>query len=280
MEFVKMADLFPFTRVVYNSPEAQEEWEPKIKRAAAVHNKAEFEMVRMGYRKAATLHISPRDYEVSIENIIRNGLVWLPIQRTKNYDGFSHKHYPTDPGDPNSSVYGVLARTVEDAETFRRASRNPVDHDVIGELLGFPKCCRDFFNEVWAAGYYDPVWQAAERTEGAQKVSDTHIVLKKVYLEAMQVYRYIGPRVTSHLSCSFTCEESRKEGERWLECIEKFDPVGLQNMIDILKLPFRWSVKWGIAIITTPYFRIITNSMPTKKEYIVEYMPGLDEITR
>ena len=23
MEFVKMADLFPFTRVVYNSPEAQ-----------------------------------------------------------------------------------------------------------------------------------------------------------------------------------------------------------------------------------------------------------------
>lgn len=274
MELTQMADLFPFTRVIYNSPKAQEIWEPKIKRASSIHNEAEFEMVRMGYRRAATLHISPYDYEKSIEKIIRNGLAWLPIQRTKNYNGFSHKHFPTDPEDPDSSVYGVLAKTIEDAEMFRNASRGQAtDHNIIGELLGFPQCCRDFFDTVWMAGYIDPIWQAAEKTEGAEKLSDTHIILKKIYPEAMQAFRYIGPRITSHLSCSFTCEESKKEGQKWIECMEKFDAEGLQAMMNILTLPFKWSVKWGVAIISTPHFRIITNSMAAKKEYIIEYIP-------
>lgn len=273
MELFKSIDIFPFTRVIYNSPEAQKEWSPKIYDAASLHHRAEFEMVRMGYRRAATMHISPRTYDKDIEMIMQNNLVWLPIQCTKNYSGFSHKHYPANPGDPNTSVYGVLARTLEDAETFRRASRNPVDHDVIGELLGFPKCCRDFFNEVWAAGYYDPVWQAAERTKGAQKVSDTHIILKEVYPSAVHSLRYAGPRITSHLSCSFSCEESNKVGQKWIECMEKIDRKGLHNMLEILNLPWRWSVYRGIAIVTTPYFRIITNSMPTIKEYVIEYWP-------
>jgi len=276
MELIQMADLFPFTRIVYNSPQNKKVWGQKISRASSVHNKAEFEMVRMGYRKAATMHISPYSYDESIEKIIRNDLVWLPIQRTKNYNGFSHKHFPTDPRDPDSSVYGVLARSIEDAEAFRNASQGQTtDHNIIGDLLGFPQCCRNFFNEVWPKGYFDPIWQAAERTEGAEKVSETHIALKKVYPEAMQVFRYIGPRITSHLSCSFTCEESKKEGQRWVECMEEFDPEGLQAMMDILTLPFKWSVKWGIAIVTTPHFRVITNSVPSKKEYIIEFVEKL-----
>lgn len=272
MELTNITDIFPFTRIIYNSPEDKESWEPKILRSSALHNKTEFEMVRMGYRRVATMHITPRTYEKDIEIIIRNKLVWLPIQRTKSYSGFSHKHFPTDSSDPNSSVYGVLAQTLEDAEAFRNASQGPnTDHNIIGDLLGFPLCCRDFFNTVWMDGFFDPIWQAAERTEEAQKISDTHIVLKKIYPEAIQVFRYIGPRITSHLSCSFTCEESRNIGQKWIECMNIIDPEGFHDMMDILSLPWKWSVKWGIAIVTTPYFRVVTNSLPVKKEYIVEY---------
>mgnify|MGYP000895436736 CR=1 FL=1 len=271
MELVKMVDIFPFTRVVYNSPTDKETWEPKISRSRDLHNTAEFEMVAKGYRQAATMHITPQTYEKSIEKIVRNNLVWLPIQRTKNYSGFSHKHFPTGETDLNSSAYGVLAKTIEDAEIFRNASHNlKTDHSIIGELLGFPQCCQHFFNTVWTSGYFDPIWQAAEQTDGAKKISDTHIILEKTYLEAMQIFRYIGPRITSHLSCSFTCEESRIVGKKWIECMEQLDPDGLSDMLDVLNLPFQWSVKWGIAIITTPHFKIVTNSMPTKKEYIIE----------
>jgi len=274
MDLIEGLDIHPFTQFIWKGEDKRLLWEGKAKIARTLHDRAEYEMVKQGHRKCATLHISPRNYDKMFEQIARDGLVWFPIQRTKNYSGFSHKHFPVEEIDLNASVYGVLARSVEDAETFREASGyygGKTDHTVIGELLGFPECCMEFFNGVWAAGYYDPVWQAALSTPGAEKLSDTHIrVTGSVHSHAL--LRYAGFRTTSHLPCSLACEESQAVGETWLKVMYNIDPLGTDALLDVLKLPVTWSCYRGIAIITTDAFMVSTNSMPTKNEYVIEFV--------
>jgi len=267
-------DLYPFVKFVWHSQKAKDEWEERVQRARRLHDRVEFEMVARGHRRAATLHLSPRYFEHQVEQIHKAGLVWLPIQRTRNYSGFSHKHFPTTGDDPNSSVYGVLARTIEDAEEFRRASSymttTPTDHETIGELLGFPSCCRAFFTEVWPT-FFDPMWQAAERTAGAKLVRERTLEVRGSYLN-VQLLRYAGFRVTSHLTCSLDCEASKEIGRIWEQVGFDIDPEGAQALKEILTMPIRWSVLHGIVQVETPIFTVVTNSMPTKQKWEILFL--------
>lgn len=276
MDLIAGLDVHPFTQFVWRSAEMTLKWGGRFAMARSLHDRAEYEMVKQGRRKCATLHIGPRDYDAKMEQMARDGLMWLPIQRTKTYGGFSHKHFPTDSGDPNATVYGVLARTFKHAEAFRAASAygpyagRPTKHGAIGRLLGFPKCCCGFFNEVWPMGYYDPLWQAAVNTPEHERVSETHVRVRgSIY--AHQLLRYLGFRITSHLPCSFTCEETVRVGRVWLEVMRDMDPLGTDALLDILRLPLKWRCYRGVAIIETEAFIASTNSMPAEKEYVIEF---------
>ena len=170
------------------TPPKQEKIRALVQKAASLHDRAEYEMVRQEKRRCGTLHLYPHNYHDLIDRIQKDGMVWLPIQWTKNYHGFSHRHLPTVPGDPDSSCYGVIARNLEDAEAFRTASayqgrnRGEVDHEVIAELLGFPACCAKFFVDKWGAGYYDPVWQSAEATEAQSSLQIGQSKSKATYI--------------------------------------------------------------------------------------------------
>lgn len=274
MDLIQDLDIHPFTQFVWRGTDKQLEWSGRLKTARSLHDAAEYEMVRQGHRKCATVHLTPRSYDQQIERIMRDGLVWLPIQRTQTYAGFSHKHFPVQQLDMNSTVYGVLARNVEDAEAFREASGcyrpNHTDHEAIGKLLGFPPCCTEFFNNIWAAGYYDPLWQAAMNTPDIEQVSDTHLRVGGT-VHANQFMRYIGLRITSHFPCSLECTATKEIGEVWVQIMREIDPIGTDALLDLLRIPLTWSCYRGVAIVTTDAFIASTNSMPTAQEYIVEF---------
>jgi hypothetical protein len=270
-DLIKGLDIHPFSRTIWNSPEAQEQWGPILKRAYRLHDTLEYEMVKQGLRKCATLHISPRNYDKTVEKIFLDNLVWLPIQRSRSYTGFSHTHFPVKELDANSTVYGVLARKIEDAEAFRAASMSgSTDHLKIGELLGFPKCCSKKFVEWWAEGYFDPVYQSAVSTLSAYRNEDGSITVEP-HVAAQQMLRYTGYRLTSHFPCSLQCAESIKVGKVWYDLGKEVDPQGLEALMQILSLPGEWSVSHGIAVIETLPFTIVTNSLPTKRKWVVKW---------
>ncbi len=272
MDLVPNLDVQPFTQFVWRSQEQKLIWEGRLKMARSLHDRAEYEMVKQGRRRCATLHIGPTTYDTQIERIVGDGLVWLPIQRTKMYSGFSHRHYPTSPDDPSATVYGVLARNMEDARLFREASAydGKVDHNTIGDLLGFPRCCCSFFSFIWPNGYYDPLWQAAVNTQESERISETHIKVKGS-IHTNQFLRYTGYRTTSHLPCSLTCQETISVGQIWLDVMRSIDTLGTDALIDILSLPLKWRCYRGVVIVETEAFIVISNSMPTSKEYVVEF---------
>lgn len=272
-------DVFPFVGFIWNSVWAQEDWAHLVKRARTWHDRAEYWMVKEGARKCATLHISPHNYDEIIERIAKDKLVWLPIQRTRNYNGFSHMHFPVGHLDMNSSVYGVLATNMEDALAFREASESkPTDHKTIGELLGFPDCCTDAFNEWWPL-YYDPVYQTAQRTEGIKtwKGENYSAIYVTPHISTHQMLRYAGFRITSHFPCSLDCKASVEVGKVWMDVGSKYDPRGLEALIEILKLPGEWSCLHGIAQIETEPFTVTTNSMPTKEKWAIRWEEVRDD---
>lgn len=266
-------DVKPFVKRVWHGPQFKADWEERLRRAARLHHHVEYEMVKRGHRKAATIHLTGSTFDKEFERIQKDGMVWLPLVRTKSYNGFSHKHFPTHANDPNSSVYGVLACDMDAALAFKAASESsPVDHETIGDLLGFPPCCTSFFNEVWAQGFYDPIWQAAERTPGVKYLAHNHAVVEGSIL-CSQLLRYGGFRVTSHLPCSLWCEPSREIGRVWWDVGLDIDPEGAEALLRVMALKQNWSVLHGVAVIETPVFTMWTNSMPTKGKWTIDYTP-------
>lgn len=267
-------EVFPFVGFVWNSVYAKEDWSADVDRAKYWHDKVEYWMVKEGARKCGTIHLYPQNFDTWIEKIENDNLVWLPLQRTKNYTGFAHRHYPVDKIDMDTSVYGVISTKMEYAEAFREASKGEkgVDHKTIGELLGFPKCCSDKFDEWWPK-FVDPVYQTAE--ESPHKVwrgeNYSAIYLDELHIATHQMLRYPGFRLTSHFACSSTCEHSIEIGKTWVEVGMKYDPRGYESLVKIMQLPGEWSVLNGISVVETEPFTITTNSMPTSKKFAIRW---------
>jgi len=266
-DLIKDVEVQPFNDIIYNTPEDKEIWETKIQSAAKLFHNLEYETVKQKKRKCATIHIRPRNYDKVIEQIMEDDLYWFPIQRSKSYTGFSHKHFPVNEIDMNTTVYGVLSYDKKYANQFKTASEQPVDHETIGALLGFPSCCREFFTEAWL-NFKDPMYQIAKNSA---KIEKDNYLKTTMYMEAQQLMRYKGFRITSHLPCSFDCSKTRERAKIWKETAEEKYPVMYKNLKEILLLPGRASINNGIIIVETDHFKLLANSLATKEEFIIEW---------
>jgi hypothetical protein len=245
----------PFVRTIWKSLDIRKEWEPKIALACSAYNRLERMTVAKGMRICTTAHIDPDKMEASILDLANSGLSFLPIYRVGAYQGYAHTHPPVIPGKP-WTWYGVVAKSAEQAAEFVNATKHN-DHLKMGELLGYPKCCTEFFADVWPQGFIDPIWQSA-----GEKSDIENSIL-------WYGYRYIGARLIPHLSCSFTCEESLKLATSWIELGIAEQIKGIDELLELLSLPCEWDCFKGIAQIKTDYFRIVTNSVPCDERHIV-----------
>ncbi|MCD6240385.1 DUF483 domain-containing protein [Candidatus Bathyarchaeota archaeon] len=268
-----MIDLKPFTRMYTFYPYSDEKLREMVSRVSKAHHWAEYETVKRGYRKATVWHVYTRNYDKEVERIFRDKLVWIPILRSKSYEGFSHKHFITDKIDLDTFTYGALARTVEEAEEMVKAHKGQgTDHAKIGELLGYPSCCVNFFCKVWDAGIYDPVFEIALNTDEKEVRSSREVVVYgHPYLN--QATRYVGLRVVPWFPCSYNCEESIRLGEEvWAKIMREYDDEAFDWYMELLKEGIRWDSLYGIAEITIgDKIKIVTNTYPYYERRILVY---------
>ena len=251
MKLIKGLDLKPFLRTIWINQKARDNWEKPIQEISKFVQRLEFLSVQKDQRRCATITINARSL-VEFTSAYPD-LVFKSIQLTKVFSGFAHKHEAPGSEDKDFYVHLVASKSIRDTNMFYEAYCNG-DHDIQGELLGFPKCCRDFFTRVWAKGYIDPIWQMGDR-DNPHPYSNP-------------LLRYLGVRVSFHIPCSFHCKETIEIAKERLMLIK--DNRLIKLMEALLSMPMEWDCFHGIAQIKTPLFWIITSSTPCEEKHIVK----------
>jgi uncharacterized protein len=235
-----------FTRYVWVSNRAAEEWEERMKCIAATWRKLEWKTVVAGVRDSGLLWVTEDEF-AALRPVLRqanlNASVLIAIKHRRSRQT------------GNTILFRVA---IGKAGTLRRFRRAWVGRDAnsMGMLLGYPKCCRAAFDREYVqAGRTDGIWQAASaagspRPTGAilevQGPPQLNLLLAKV-----------GVRMIPHTPCRFNCEESLRLAEifqRTAETVEEKD--ALLSAREMLSWPMAWSAVNGIAEIKTPIMKV------------------------
>jgi len=274
MRITRPVEIEPVTRLMYWSKDLEKLWQPRIARIRKAYNKAELETVIRGDRRIYVYHIRSDDFEGSYDFLRDHKLDFYPTNKSAIYQGFSHKHRDIKPNEP-WILYGGAARR-DDAEAgklFTKASTGKLtDHTVIGELLGYPSCCIDFFNTTWAKDSIDPMFEAALNTEGVQveDYGNGRKAIVECHPYCNNMLRYFGIRITPHLPHSLQCEKTIEMGHRWIEVMKDIDSKAADWAIEIMSMPLIWNCYKGVAVIDNDIFKAISNSDPTLQYKVVE----------
>lgn len=236
-----------------------------------VFHQAEYEMVRRGARDADVYHLNANAYDEQIEKVFQDGLVFLPILRSKSYSGFSHKHFPSDELGQDVMVYGVVAKDIDVAREFK-AAHNPVDHMKIGAMLGYPACCSKEFVKYWNISQ-DPIFEIAYNTvpHTHQLSPDDPLVVEKGDPRLYVHLRYAGLRIIPWFPCSFDCEESKERAKKWQSIIDDISPGTSERMITLLGMPTTWNLLNSMVVVDHPYIKTVATSYYTEANKIVVF---------
>ena len=138
---------------------------------------------------------------------------------------------------------------------------------MIGELLGYPACCRDFFRDVWVEhGMIDTTWPQAMNSGAAEG----GMIETPAAPETNVLWRWMGVRAVPHLPCSFSCEPTVELGKNFVQ-------VGRDNgyeqemdwLMEILSWPIEWSCMHGILELKTPIMKVSASTDATAGKHVV-----------
>ena len=252
----------PTRRKIWWSREARDYWKDKFTQAERLLHDLELISVREGKRPVCTRHISPQRLPERRGELIDQGLTFLPLRRVGNYSGFAHGHPEPREGDWN--YYGVVCKDNENCREFQKAS-NRGDHDTIGELLGFPKEARHFFQENFSMKESpDPIYDIERNEDNIARPS---------YLTNIGL-RYFGFRLITFFPSAWQSEKAEEFGQMFVDLAKKhLDSKVLNNMKKILRMPYILSSLHGIIQAWTPLFQGIANTGYRKDEERLIILP-------
>lgn len=245
-----------FTRWQWAGTTERAWFKPKFEAASRAFLQVERWSVADGVRPAAWQFI-PITEMVDVTNWgHKNGVLVLPTSAVTLSDGYATMSTPN--GTPNA-LRCVLVRPdrFKDALPFQGDER-------IGELLGFPACCRQAFATTWGQNQVDSTFEQLATSNG-----------QPFFWQNSSLLRWVGIRMVPHMPCHYGCEASRDLGQAlydvgcWHGYREEMDTIK-----DALNWPVRVSRLFGIMELTTPALKITTRSDWTPTEEVATRTDG------
>jgi hypothetical protein len=234
-----------YTRWQWASQAERLWWRPLLQEAEAAFKQLELLAVVDGLRPAAWQFV-PHD-ELVPRSIWaqEHGLVALPTAHT-----FLGNSYSSSGGNGNANSYRVVFTTPDRAKDVYPWT----DDDKIGELLGFPACCRKAFADTWGKGQVDSTWEQFSHP-------DRLAANGPAFRPAHTMLRWMGIRYVPHMPCHIDCHASTQLAINFHILGGKFGYGDeMRTITEVLKWPIAWSRLFGNAEITTPALRIFTRS--------------------
>lgn len=232
-----------WTRWSYASLAEEQWWAHLMQRAGAAWQQIEMLSVVDGVRAAARISVAADQLAERTLWALERGLVLQPIGRTDASTSSCTK--APEPGKA-WNYHAILTRP----EHVRDVHRLTRDDAALGELLGYPACCRQAFMDTWAKGQVDGNY---DQFMGAGTADGP--------TEANLLWRLLGVRAVPHLPCSFTCSETASFGQR-LRAVARAHGFHEEALLtdEVLQWPVKWSAVNGIAEIVGPCVKISTRT--------------------
>jgi len=141
---------------------------------------------------------------------------------------------------PGQGLYHVYISKDKDKAIFLKLLENKNDDRAEGELLGYPKCCREFFITF---------------KDKQQKIQNDYILPAfnnslgfEFPFYANYAIRYFDFTLLSHFPHSFFCRESIQIAKTNLECIKKYSEDLAEKFEEMLKCPVLYTENDGVFI--------------------------------
>jgi len=236
---------------MWASVAARDVWGPRIQAVSRAWQAAEVASVQHGLRSACLQAVFPEGLPALAAKAAAVGLVALPLETQGTCSTYGNAQQPIVDGQPwDYRVAIVQPHVVEFMATAWAAKR---DED-IGTLLGYPACCRAFFQRVWVEqGLRDTTW---------------HMNHQPGPPEGNILLRWLGVRLVPHLPCGFFCAATIGQARRFAALLPAQERAWA---LDLLGWPMRWTARHGIAELETPCLKI---NMST------DVSPEFREVTR
>lgn len=283
-EIIRMMDrletvLPEWTRVMWTTPAARAKWDEIIHNIVGAWLRLERWTVVDGARDSCLTFCEPHNLPELARWATKHGVLVLPIAQVGVSDQYSAAPLPIAAGRPWQ--YRVIVCQPQHADAWLEAwSGGKANNEKIGELLGFPECCRRFFSRVWVdEKYLDTTWPMAVNG-GYALGTDTEALFETVGLRRVKVggfdacnilWRWMGVRAVAHLPCSFNCPETVKVAKMF-RAVGDAREFGewLDFTDEILSWPVEWSALHGIAEIKTPILKVSSRTDMTAEKYVVQ----------
>jgi len=218
-------------------------------------------------RKISIIQIPNRKQEKWARRVGEHGLSYRLIQYTAPFDGFRHSTQEAHPINPDKISRAVVGQSEDAVERAIDAfeSHNAIEkNEIIGELLGYSECCRDFFNDCWVEKEVkDPIYEMACNTSNIEVLDEYghEILVEDLEPWCNVLWRYWGWTFLDHIPCSFDCEGSIENAKNKMEWAkeEGFEQE-VETLYDWLSMPTEWSGMRSLARISNPHLIGSANS--------------------
>lgn len=228
------------TRVQWMSENARAVWEPRISAITRAWGRAEVDSVVAGLRPACYVDVSAVEYESRWQELDARGLAVLVADLHGDHDGYAARSTALTPGAPVKARLAV-ARESQSAVALVGATRDR-DDELAGQLLGYPRCCRESFDRWWG-----------EKTEPPTDDAERYMPAANLFL------RWIGVRAVSHLPCRMNCPSTAIVAVEMTRVMPQVDRSWLW---DALQWPTLYTARNEIAVVETPVLRIVGEADP------------------
>jgi hypothetical protein len=263
-----------FSRQVWTSVSARDEWEPRIERIRAALQDVTLESVSRGVRAAGLLQVRDGELDPLAGRCADRGLAVVSLKHTPSPKSSASV---TAPIAMQALVCGPMPAGTETVMVVRSAAAETIGgwwgDAVSAELatrLGYPPCCRQFLGEMVDQRRLDATWSVAINSDWEAN-NPSHISIR-AKPETNMLWAPLGVTPVPHVPCTFGCAASRHVGQ---QIIDLARAQGYDAEIGWMRLMLSWPISWsalhGIAETKTPILKMLTRTDATAAKYTLDW---------
>ena len=244
-----------FTRVMWASDKARALWEPRVKRVSVAFINIERLSIADGWRTVALQTCRPSYLPDLARRLLADGLSVLPLDLIGFGGSYAAGSVPVVAGQPWE--YRVAVGRPESLARYVAEVESALDDGPIGRLLGYPDCCRAWFKRHWVEeGSIDPTLKMVK--------AYTQDVEAAGPWQANILLRWLGVRAVPHLPCSFTCENTVRAAELYVDAGRAHGYAEEMGWLEqMLSWPMEYSALHGVLEVKTPVLKISATTVYT-----------------